>query len=923
MFTKCKYYCEFVIHFCKLIHAGRIYRDKCGTSELGKAGECFSLAGKYELAAEVYASGNFFRECLSACNKGKHADLGLKYIESWKQQAQSNSEIMARSMEVDRIFQEFLENFALECYKAKNNASMMNFVRSFRSSDSKREFLKSLDCLEELLVLEEALGNFNEASKIAKSLGDTLREVDLLEKAGQFGNAGLLLLSYVFSNSLWGSGNQGWPLKSFPRKVELLNRAMSIAQNVSETFHASICNQAKILLYDQKNWSELMQLYNASKQCNAPIVEILVFRKLLDAHIETNAAKYEWDHELHLDPGSFDQRIAMSQVSVGGLVYLWNFWKTHSVERLECLDSLERTNCMKREGIFGFCLNYFGLRLPDESSVTFHLLNPDAAWVRSIEGLTQKNRNVATLEAHRVASAARQFWIQESVCVGLKVLDAFRQLQKSNTVKNLPKYFQSMCLLHISDVANFFLDSKSFKLNFTEKRKVQESLLVSSQYLELVFSLDPRDSLSEKMISLRETELSKNLLEEIVSSNSSGMRELTYGQIGRTVMTILGTGNLKQPLYDQIAQRLSNNTAWKPFVEILKEIMDSDSSKKVKYSESIGDSAVSDTSHSQCEQGFPLVDLSVAFHRALEETYNIQWRPRDYISPHCFLYLVERLLILAPHPQGFFFTTKSSFLEYLICLPSDANPRTSLVTDNKAHPGGMVDFVVQVVEECLYRRIETVKWIEDSGINCNLYMPVLVLRLLMILCVLSINWNLPRGIVFRWLSRNNIKSELPRAFCDALQSRSSRLGYGDSFASAVASACKSIGDPLVIVVSDGNPNFRYSDAVFLELSSFSCKTDIMETLFPSSPETSHDPPTAVERNVTKPSSKVIPPDVSNEGTNAAVQSSEMASNSSSENGKGNLQINWDLIGEVSEAFESLRNRYDEKLSSLLVRKKVM
>lgn len=64
----------------------------------------------------------------------------------------------------------------------------MKFVRAFRSTDSKLNFLKSLDCLEELLVLEEELGNFNEASEIAKSLGDTLREVDLLEKAGQFAN---------------------------------------------------------------------------------------------------------------------------------------------------------------------------------------------------------------------------------------------------------------------------------------------------------------------------------------------------------------------------------------------------------------------------------------------------------------------------------------------------------------------------------------------------------------------------------------------------------------------------------------------------------------------------------------------------------------------------------------------------------------
>ena len=39
--------------------------EKCGQSELERAGECFSLAECYELAAEVYARGNYFSECLS------------------------------------------------------------------------------------------------------------------------------------------------------------------------------------------------------------------------------------------------------------------------------------------------------------------------------------------------------------------------------------------------------------------------------------------------------------------------------------------------------------------------------------------------------------------------------------------------------------------------------------------------------------------------------------------------------------------------------------------------------------------------------------------------------------------------------------------------------------------------------------------
>ncbi|XP_059444854.1 uncharacterized protein LOC132176609 [Corylus avellana] len=43
--------------------AGRLYLEQCGESELKRAGECFSLAGCYELAADVYARGYFFSDC--------------------------------------------------------------------------------------------------------------------------------------------------------------------------------------------------------------------------------------------------------------------------------------------------------------------------------------------------------------------------------------------------------------------------------------------------------------------------------------------------------------------------------------------------------------------------------------------------------------------------------------------------------------------------------------------------------------------------------------------------------------------------------------------------------------------------------------------------------------------------------------------
>ncbi|KAL6538714.1 hypothetical protein OROGR_012702 [Orobanche gracilis] len=926
--------------FCDLgdyERAGRIYLEKCGTSELKRAGECFCLARNYETAAEVYSNGNFFRECLSTCTKGNYYDLGLQYIKFWKEQASLNSSIMARFKEIDKISQDFLENWALERHNAKDTASLMKYVRAFNSTESKRSFLKSIDYLEGLLVLEEELGNFSEAANLAKSLGDILREVDLLEKAKQFANACLLILSHVLSNSLWMFGSQGWPPKSFSQKVSLLNRATCFAKKVSETFHASICAEVNVLLYDQRNMSNLMLCYSSSKQYGTPIGEILSMRKLLDIHFQLTP-RYELDSVLHFDPTSFEERILRDRASNGTLFYLWNLWKLNILNILELLNDLGKSDFIKPEGAVRFCLNYFGVRLLDDFTVTFHLMNPDATWVRSVDkGFMRKNRNVTTLEARHFASAARKYWHQEFVSVGLKVLEALQGLYKSSTVRRSSKYCQSICLLQIFDVAKFFLESKSITMNGFETRKLQDSLQLSTSYIVVAFPLDSREYISENMISLRETLLSKNLLELIVSRGISKKDELTYGQIGRLVMVMLGTSELEHGIYDNILEN-SKNTSWKSFVKKLKGIMESYCSKESESVEPIKEGAVSDASsilpsstsvdvlsHSERVQDNPLrcfdEALSREFHIALEETYNVHWRAFDYISPHCFFYLVERLLILVPHSQGYFFAAKSSFVEYLMCLPAGANPGAGIVTDAQYYSPTIYNFVFRVVQECLSNSMATAEWIGTCGIDCKYYFPVLLLRLFMILCSSCLNSGFSFSVIFDFLHLPRIGMHLPRRFYESLRSRRKN---DTSYIPAVAEAFKAIGDPLVIVASSGNTRkFFYHAAIFLELKSFTSREEIMKALFPRRPEVA---PSAAETNVTKSVSIGVSSVVSDKGKSAAVKSLvtplKMESNLSSETGKGILQINRSLIRELIDALESLRNENCETSWSLVLRKKL-
>lgn len=855
--------------------------EKCGIYELRKAGECFFLAGRYKTAAKVYAKGNFFKECLSSCTVGKYFDLGLQYIEYWKEHASFNSEI---SKEISRISYQFIENCALESYKVKDFASLMKFVRCFHSLESKRNFLKMVDCLDELLALEEELGNFNEAAEIARSIGEVLREIDLLEKTEQFSNACLLILSYVLSTSLWMSGNRGWPMKSFPQKVELLNRAMSNAQKVSEKFHASICAEVKILLNEKWNISEWMQHYSASKQNDAPISEFLCLRKVLDAHIQMYPKKYVWDPEIHLDTRSFDGRISRNQVSAGTLVYLWNLWKEQSFKMVKCLDGLEKLDFIKPEGIVRLCFDYFGVRLVDNFSATLLLLNPDAAWLRDEDSaFARRSRKAVALESRYFASAARKFCYQDLVFVGHRVLTTLQRLYMCSVDKGLPKYYQSMCLLHIFDIAKYFLDSRSIVMKNVDVGRMHGFLRFSTKYFNLVFPLDPRDSLSEHMISLRQIPLSRNLLEEFFSRNISTRDALTYGQIGRSLMIMLGTGKLKRSLYDKIGEKLSENT-WKAFVQHFHLLMGSDSEF--------------------------VHELSREFHEALEETYNVDVILQDYISPACFCYLLERLLIFVPRPQGHFFTAKSSFVEHLMCLPSDANPNVSLVTEMKYNHESIVNFVVRVIKQLLCENNLTKDWIESSDIDCDYYFPVLVLRLLVILCLLCLNWNLDFDLLFEMLALPRIRSQLPREFYEAFQ-------WNDtSFLSTVIRAFKVIGDPLVIVASSEHKlKYTHSDAIFLDLRSFSSRDEIMKSLFPSKAEAeaSRFQRTVTKRNDTRTSSMRVTP-----------VASEIESNLiNPETGNGGLQIKWGLFREMSDALDSLKDQNNGNLKNLVLIKKVI
>lgn len=517
-----------------------IYLQKGGEFDLRKAGECFSLAGCYELAAEAYAKGNLFAECLSACYEGKCFNNGIRYIEYWKQQSASTDDVTERYKDLDKIEQNFSESCAKYYHKNSHNVSMMKYVRSFQTMELKRNFLKSMDCFEDLYFLEEDLANFMEAQEVLKLLGDLNHEINRLRKGKCFRDASLFILAYILSCSLWGFKSNGWPLKSFPQKEYLESKAISIAEEEDSIhFNEFVREVVKVLSHEQSNVFELIQCFRTSRKHKCLMGEFLSVRKLLDAHFQVHPSEYEWEQELPVDLKKHSEEIFLqNQVTATTLFYIWNVFKNNILDVLESLDCLEREDFSECKHTVEFCLNYFGVRrLSNNINVTYLLLNPDAKWVESIdERFGLQNGKAVTLDTRCIVSASRTYWRGELVSIGMRALEALGGLYKTSVVESLSGFCQSTCLTCMFDMVKFFIDSKSLVVKSDFPWALNSFVELSFRYFEIVFSLDSQSSLSENMISIRGTTLSQNLLEEVITRNISRKNELTYGQIGEVVM---------------------------------------------------------------------------------------------------------------------------------------------------------------------------------------------------------------------------------------------------------------------------------------------------------------------------------------------------------------------------------------------------
>ncbi|KAL3582367.1 hypothetical protein D5086_016699 [Populus alba] len=642
------------------------------------------------------------------------------------------------------------ESCACHYYELNDNRAMMRYVRAFDSMSLARTFLTNLGCLDELLSLEVESGNFLEAAGIAKLKGDLVLEADLLGRGGHFKKASLLILWFVFANSLWSTGSKGWPLKQFPQKEELLTKAKLLAKDVSAQFYEFVHTEAEILLNSHHNLFKIHQSLDSSRRHSSIRGEILSARKILDMHLHLNTSEYWWENDFVSDLARLSERNFLNnQVSAETLVYIWNFWKDKIVSIFKFLGRLERQDVTEYGDIGEFCLNYLGVKrqFNNLNAICFLMIS-DAQWVRDIpRKFIQRKGNLVSVDVHEFVTAAQDYWCSELLSVGMNVLTNLEALYNLSVRNSLSLFCQSRSLTHIYEVANFLLNCQFLSSQHGDIKALQKfTPLATRCFYDCIYPRDWRESLKENMISLRRTEICRNLLREVIFEDVSSTNNLSYAQLGRITSMILGSGEMVCEPFEKMADGLQWNSTWKAFIE--------DLCRNVSEVSYIG-----------------------KLHEALVDTYNANWGKGDYILPGCFLYMLERQLILLSYFEGYCFTTKSSFVEWLIYQEGHGSPTFESLTGLAPQStDSILKFIVDTVHLLLYNEKDMMEWIRVSEKNVKA-------------CFSDL------------LGRTSITKKLPSQFYDAIRKRQKYNSLNVN-PTVVAEAFSKIGNPLVVVDID-------------------------------------------------------------------------------------------------------------------------
>lgn len=653
--------------------------------------------------------------------------------------------------------------------------------------------------------------------KFVRLKGDLLLEVDLLEKAGKLEEAVELILFYVLASSLWTTQSKGWPLKQFKQKEELLSKAKSIASLNSDVFHRNVCLETDILSDGIYSLLDMKHHLRSSRENKNICGEILSARRILDAHLCSNLSSYDWEDDIVSNPLSHaENKISQNQISIETLSHFWNLWKDNIIGIIKYLESLGTKNGEDFIIYEGFCLKYLGMRKQFDHQNTYQLLFTDADWITHINlHSVQTKGKLMSMDVQQFALAARSYWSTELLSVGMKVLEFLSNIHRFSVMHSFSKFRQSSATIRIVEIANFLLSSNLAKLPDDDKKLHAYLESYADHFFGNVFGACGTDPMTENMITLRESGLSKSVTEAFIVKTIDAKGQLSYEKIGKVVMALLGSGKLTSGLYDKIAGRCNAKLHWKAVIDALKRQViasqTSENSVSRKVVEASGEG-----------------DLINQLHEALVLTF-VNWKKDfDYMSPSCFLYIVERQFVLVSMSQGCFYTTRSSFIEWLICEEWPARQGQSMV-NTEISSEHLFDSIAKMVHELLFNNCGAREWIKRSNINSKEFYPIFLLRLVIIMCLLSANLGKYCNMLYDFIRKPDMHSQLPEAFSKVFRQRKKQNLH---FLNYMAEAVWKIRNPLVKVCFKGACKKPVAPAaISIRMKKIGKKGDIWKLLF--------------------------------------------------------------------------------------------
>ncbi|GJV79967.1 hypothetical protein Tco_1515837 [Tanacetum coccineum] len=268
----------------------------------------------------------------------------------------------------------------------------------------------------------------------------------------------------------------------------------------------------------------------------------------------------------------------------------------------------------------------------------------------------------------------------------------------------------------------------------------------------------------------------------------------------------------------------------------------------------------------------------------LYHSRKLAWKSPDYISTHSYVYLLDRLLLMLSSLTGILFTTKSYFVEWFSYLPS--TDTTFLALQQNLMLAELLEMIVQRIEDMLYNVKTTEAWIRGSKIIVSDYLPLVVLRLVMMLSLICLQIPCKSKVLLSLLTvEKSIVHLLPKKLVAKLQRRSSGLSLNLN-PEVVAEAFESVEDPLLIGYSGNKiPQFHAPCAIFVDLKK--SKQEIMSVLLPR--KYTHSGQTS-SNNV-------------DAGTTPKISSSNTLPEENMNMNRVELRVNWEVLEEISEAMK--------------------